>query len=368
MAGFQSSSLNALDILESALPSSALASIDSEFSTFTSQVLAATSTQSSSQDATASTSGASSSDPSPESLPATHTVVASRQSSLTAAPTSRFPRPTGSPASLNSPSSTASTANPASASSRPSSPSTLMTIAAHPFVSSTSAAPSATSAAASSTSQLADASVAGIASGLVAGAVVLFLIGLWLWRQRGQGKLPFSRKKTSSCPSGQRSGKRYFPESAWLYDPVRTPHNASSPPEAHHDRSHPVESVNPQMASTANLIAVPEPRKGVVELASAPPSPPLDPRASSPLLASIAPLPRAGSPEGRKSGSRSPRRKGGNGSEAPGGRRSRGSLAVSCADLQRPMSAIWEEPSRPENEVRQGLLDPGHVNVQCYST
>lgn len=70
------------------------------------------------------------------------------------------------------------------------------------------------------------ASVAGIASGLVAGAVMVFLGGAYYYRQRRKQNKPFLPESFASAigrrHNSQRSGGsgRVYPEVAWLYDPV----------------------------------------------------------------------------------------------------------------------------------------------------
>ena len=194
--------------------------------------------------------------------------------------------------------------------------------------------------------------------------MIFVLAGVWAYRRRQQGKPIFGGIRKGSQRSSKRGSKRIFPESAWLYDPVRTPRDGSPPPQT--EQAAAMAGGRSRAHSAASLI--PEPREGAVELASAPPSPPLHPQPSSPLLAPVMSGARGGSPGSsprRSSGSASPRR---SGSQSPTGRRPRSSMGASRTDLTRPMSAIWEEPSRPSSEVRQGLLAPGNVNFQRHST
>ncbi|KAK3673351.1 hypothetical protein LTR78_006897 [Recurvomyces mirabilis] len=229
-------------------------------------------------------------------------------------------------------------------------PSTMMTVASQPITTSTSTSTPAPTAASTShgAGQLKNASVVGIATGLVAGAVLIFLIGIFLWRRRSQGKAPFANRRPSQR-SSRKGSKRVYPEEAFLYDPKMTPRAASPSLEGErHSRDE----------SATSLI--PDPRRGTVELSSAPPSPPQRP--TSPLLSPVAVA------EERRSHNGSPSRERRNsGGGSPSGRRSRSSLAVSRTDLTRPMSAIWEEPPRPSVDARTGLLSPGPVNMARHS-
>ncbi|KAK0803376.1 hypothetical protein LTR75_007958 [Friedmanniomyces endolithicus] len=260
--------------------------------------------------------------------------------------------------------------------------------------------------------QLKNASVAGIATGLAAAFVLFTLAAIYLYRRHQQGKpLPFfssssssggrfSRLARSRGSKNNRDSQRAFPESAWLYDPARTPPRTGSPPpqlpplehEMQEDRhfSSSTLGLGVGEGSASQMLLIPEPREGAVELGgSAPNSPPQG--FSSPLLALPTATTRGGSGGRRGSGSgigigggaagagagaglgisgtraESPpsqdrRRRSGSPSSGSGswgrrstsqsptpGRRSRGnSLGVgSRTDLTRPMSAIWEElPSR----------------------
>ena len=105
-----------------------------------------------------------------------------------------------------------------------------------------------------------NASVVGISVGLVAGAVLVALGGVFLWRRRKQGKAPFG-------PRGSQRSGRVYPESAWLYDPQITPPRSRA-------------------GSTAEAALLPDPRAGSVEMAAGGLSPNMRPaRPSSPLLA-----------------------------------------------------------------------------------
>ena len=95
-----------------------------------------------------------------------------------------------------------------------------------------------------------NAAVAGISAGLVAGAVLIGLAALFLWRRKKQGKPVFARS------SSQRSGP--YPEVAWLYDPVMTPNGSPG-----HSRSGSMvgenDALQPGMAMTSpNLRPVSE--------------------------------------------------------------------------------------------------------------
>lgn len=108
-----------------------------------------------------------------------------------------------------------------------------------------------------------EASVIGIASGLSAGAVLVGLGGIFLWRRKKQGKPMFGRANSQKSTGGP------YPQVAWLYDPV-----VSRPGSPAHSRT----------GSGANLVpaAAPSPPGGS-EVAEASPS--LRPvRPSSPLL------------------------------------------------------------------------------------
>ena len=325
---------NALSILLSAAPSDFAQSVESAFESVTSQLF-----QPTSQPTTA---------PSP-----------------TNPPSQRPGEPTRRPSPSTTPQPPSTTLSLAITSSPPTS-STLMTIANKPTSFSSTSTPSAT-AIPSSGGQLKNASVAGIATGLAAGAVLFMLAGIYLYRRRQQGKpIPFFGARggsRGSQRSSKRGSKRIFPEVAWLYDPSRTPREGSPPPQEDRERGQEMEMGHSRYGSAASL--VPEPRDGAIELPSAPNSPPQRP--SSPLLSPPMGGGRDRSPENRRS-SDSASRSGGrrSGSGSPSGRKSRQSF--SRPDLQRPMSAIWEEPPRPSVDARTGLLAPGTRNVQRHST
>ncbi|KAK3706620.1 hypothetical protein LTR37_012629 [Vermiconidia calcicola] len=110
-----------------------------------------------------------------------------------------------------------------------------------------------------------NASVAGIASGLSAGAVLVALAGLFFYRRRKQGK-PLFGKQGSQRSAG--SG-RVYPEVAWLYDPVMS--RGDTP---RHSRRN------------SGVDMIPTPRGGSAEMGTDSASPNLRPaRPSSPLLA-----------------------------------------------------------------------------------
>ena len=134
---------------------------------------------------------------------------------------------------------------------------------------------------------LPNASVAGIASGLCAGAVMVALGAFYLHRRRKQGKPILGRWGSQrSAASGP------YPQVAWLYDPKMSP-----PGSPGHSRS--------GSGAEANLL----PREGEQsrEMEAGMASPNLRPaRPSSPLLAPLhMPPSRDQSPDGRRSSSRS---------------------------------------------------------------
>lgn len=131
---------------------------------------------------------------------------------------------------------------------------------------------------------LPNASVAGIASGLSAGAILAGIAGLYIWRRKSQGKPIFRSAPIEGAGDG-----RVYPEVAWLYDPVT---NRAESPDPSQTRS--------RGDSNANLIpAVPDPRPGSVEMEAVEFSPNLRPgRASSPLLAPEIRISRDESPSG----------------------------------------------------------------------
>ncbi|KAK0925183.1 hypothetical protein LTR91_012532 [Friedmanniomyces endolithicus] len=382
----QATSTDAVSVLLNAAPSSVVQSFESAFDSLTSDLLGPTSQPT----------AAPTSQPQPTDTPFnTHptSTPASRPTQNTTPPiSSPFSRPT-----------TFSTPTP----------STFLTAAAA-RPTSTAPTPSATllPSTSSSTGQLKNASVAGIATGLAAAFVLFTLAAIYLYRRHQQGKpLPFfssssssggrfSRLARSRGSKNNRDSQRAFPESAWLYDPPRTPPRTGSPPpqlpplehEMQEDRhfSSSTLGLGVGEGSASQMLLIPEPREGAVELGgSAPNSPPQG--FSSPLLALPTATTRGGSGGRRGSGSgigigggaagagagaglgisgtraESPpsqdrRRRSGSPSSGSGswgrrstsqsptpGRRSRGnSLGVgSRTDLTRPMSAIWEElPSR----------------------
>ncbi|KAK3071632.1 hypothetical protein LTR53_008274 [Teratosphaeriaceae sp. CCFEE 6253] len=338
------STTNALSILLSAAPSELAASVESVFQSLTSELLASATQQRTET-------------PTPED-PST-----SRET----------PRPTSDPFTRDSrptPSATQSIAISTSSASS----STFLTITNAPTsLTSTTATPSTTAAAPQGLAHpLKNASVAGIATGLAAGAVLFALAALFLYRRRQQGKpLPFfgaggRGARTGSQRSSKRGSRRIFPEVAWLYDPSRTPREGSPPPpraDREGERGQEMEMAHSRHESAASLI--PEPRAGAIELPPAPHSPQL--RASDPLLSP----PMVGSSRDESPGrgsSDSASRSGGrrSGSGSPVGRKSRASF--SRPDPTRPMSLIWEEPPRASMDARTGLLAPGTRSVQRHST
>ncbi|KAK5107683.1 hypothetical protein LTR62_000918 [Meristemomyces frigidus] len=318
-ASGDAASTNALSILLEAAPSSVAQSVESALS---SEYMAITSAFS---------------------LPSTTSSLSSRTVSPSAQPT----------ISSDIETSTASVTPVSSLPSKLSTPSasTFMTVASQASSTSSSSSAASTTTAASTShgaGQMKNASVVGISTGAAAAAVLLLLIAAFLWRRRSQGKAPFARRPSQSS---SRRGSRHYPEEAWLYDPKMTPRAGSPPPEGRHIRDE----------SATSLI--PEPRRGTIELSSAPPSPPQHP--TSPLLTPV--LYPTGDERRSYSGSPSRERISSENS-SPNGRRSRSSLAVSRMDLTRPMSAIWEEPGRAAVDARTGLLTPGWGGGVRHST
>lgn len=130
-----------------------------------------------------------------------------------------------------------------------------------------------------------NASVAGIATGLIAGAVLIGIGVVYLFRRRQQGKpVPFFGRQGS-----QRSEGGPYPKVAWLYDPVITP--AGSPGQS-------------RRGSEAEENLLPDPRPGSVEMAGGQPHENLRPTsAQNPFLAP----PHSRSPSPGPSGSSSNR-------------------------------------------------------------
>ncbi|GAB1730408.1 hypothetical protein NU195Hw_Modified_233t1 [Hortaea werneckii] len=203
----------------------------------------------------------------------------------------------------------------------------------------------------SSQEKLQDGPIAGIATGAAAGVVLVLLIALFCLRRRKQNKM----RRGSDLPSRSNS-QRVFPEVAWLYDPKTSgkdhSHSYQEVKQISSRQTSPERSPDP---STALL--VPEPRDGAVEMPSAPPSPNMRASNSSePLLApgpTLFPSNRGSTETLRysaelRSASQSPVRK------------VRNSMHSSRTDLQRPMSAIYENvpTARPNYEAREGLLAP----------
>ncbi|KAK0347100.1 hypothetical protein LTR91_012916 [Friedmanniomyces endolithicus] len=413
----QATSTDAVSVLLNAAPSSVVQSFESAFESLTSDLLGSTS-----QPTAAPTSQSQPTDTPSNAPPAS--LPASRPTQNTNPPiSSPFSRPT----IFSTPT-----------------PSTFLTAAARPT--STTPTPSTTplpATSSSTTGQLKNASVAGVATGLAAAFVLFTLAAIYLYRRHQQGKpLPFfssssgrfSRLARSRGTNNNRDSQRAFPESAWLYDPARTPPRNGSPPpqlpplehEMQEDRhfSSSTLGLGVGEGSASEMLLIPEPREGAVELGgSAPNSPPRG--VSSPLLALPTATSRGGGGGRRGSGSgigigggaagagagaglgisgaaaraESPpasqqdrRRRSGSPSSGSGswgrrstsqsptpGRRSRGnSLGVgSRTDLTRPMSAIWEEaPLRGGGgggggfvDDRTGLLAPiSGGNLARHST
>ncbi|KXT01941.1 hypothetical protein AC578_2562 [Pseudocercospora eumusae] len=286
---------NALSVLLSALPSDVVSSFASEYHDFTSILFRPASTERpetpSSRPTTVETSMRPSTRPQTTSIPPSTSIPAIR-------PATSHPTTSSTSITLASSSTTLSTITRSS--------STTSSVAAATSTAAPTAAPA---------PRLANASIAGIATGVAAGAVVLLMGALFLWRRRQQGKAPFARK------TSQRSG-RVYPEVAWLYDPAPSP-----PPEGEMQDRHAPESalLNPQGGATE-----------MTPMASAPGTPELGPaRPESPLLPPAMPAARARSPGGSPGGS--DRSSAGSSS---GGRRSGRSSAGSVGR----MLPIFEEP------------------------
>ncbi|KAF7192850.1 hypothetical protein HII31_05833 [Pseudocercospora fuligena] len=295
---------NALSVLLSALPSDVVSSFASEYHDFTSIIFRPASTERpetselgeptsrpSSRPTTSETSMRPSTRPQMTSIP----PFTSRP---TMRPTTSHPTTSSTPITSASSSTTLSTITRSS--------STTSSIAAATSTAAPTAAPA---------PQLKNASIAGIATGVAAGAVVVLMGAFFLWRRRQQGKAPFARK------TSQRSG-RVYPEVAWLYDPAPSP-----PPEGEMQDRHASERalLNPQGGATE-----------MTPMASAPGTPELRPaRPESPLLPPVMPAARGHSPGGSPSGSN----RSSLGSSS-GGRRSGRSSAGSVGR----MVPIFEEP------------------------
>lgn len=281
---------NALDVLLSALPSSVAESLESQFSATATDV----------------------STTRPSSRPTTRPTTRTRPVSTTSSSTSSIP--TSSSSTITSSSTTFTT----------STRSTSNTI------SSTSSSPSSTSTNApptdSNSSRLENNAVAGIATGVTAGAVLIILAVVFFLRRRQQGK-PFFGPRASQ--RSKTSGRAY-PEIAWLYDPAPTPPN--EPSSSHHQREESASSLLPQVREPemAAMAAAP--------LGSNPyRSPELRPAGpESPLLPPNMPAARDESPGGSPSGS--PR----SSSQSPR-RSARSSVNSSAGDGRRPLHAIFEE-------------------------
>ncbi|KAF2170034.1 hypothetical protein M409DRAFT_51806 [Zasmidium cellare ATCC 36951] len=282
---------NALDVLLSALPSSVAESLESQFSATATEV----------------------STTRPSSRPTTRPTTRTRPVSTTS--TSASSIPTSSSSTITSSSTTF----------------TISTRSTSNTISSTSSSPSSTSTNApptdSNSSRLENNAVAGIATGVTAGAVLIILAVVFFLRRRQQGK-PFFGPRASQ--RSKTSGRAY-PEIAWLYDPAPTPPN--EPSSSHHQGEESASSLLPQVREPemAAMAAAP--------LGSNPyRSPELRPAAGpeSPLLPPNMPAARDESPGGSPSGS--PR----SSSQSPR-RSARSSVNSSAGDGRRPLHAIFEE-------------------------
>ncbi|EME82912.1 uncharacterized protein MYCFIDRAFT_211194 [Pseudocercospora fijiensis CIRAD86] len=289
---------NALSVLLSALPSDVVSSFASEYHDFTSINFRPASTER----PETSEPGQPTSRPSSRPTNFQTSMRPSSRPHMTSIP----PLFTSRPPTTSIPVTSTSTSSSTTLSTMTRSSSTTSSIAAATSTAAPTAAPS---------PQLANASIAGIATGVAAGAVLTLMAAFFLWRRRQQGKPPFARK------SSQRSAPVY-PEVAWLYDPTPSP-----PPEGEMQDGH---------ASERALL---NPQGGAAEmtpLASAPGTPELRPaRPESPLLPPVMPAARRRSPGASPSGSN----RSSIGSSS-GGRRSGRSSAGSVGR----MVPIFEEP------------------------
>lgn len=312
-------STNALDVLLSALPESIAGPIQSELSSIAGVVVpaessSATTTDSSSATATdSSSSSTGSSDTSPTNPKHTKTPNKTPTHRPTSEPTSR---PTGRPTRTRpnnhhtGPPTTLSTSHTTSSTSQSTDTETTTQTD-----STTGAAATNTDAPASiGAHPISNASIAGIATGLGAAAVLGVLAGVYIYRRKHGDKNRFSMFGRSNSKS---SGRAY-PEVAWLYDPKPSP-----PGSPGHSRN-----ASAAEGDGAEERLMPDPRAGSMEVVGSA-SPQLAPvRPTSPLLAPHLPPSREQSPGGSPSGS--------------SGRRSRGSRDVS-ADNIRLLRPINEE-------------------------
>lgn len=118
----------------------------------------------------------------------------------------------------------------------------------------------------------------GIATGAASGGVLAILAGVFLWRRRQQGKSPFAGR-------GGNGGKGVYPEVAWLYDPNITPPRSRA-------------------GSGSGQQLIPEPRPGSVEIGGTPIMGGHSPEmrgVSSPLLAPVVAASRDMTGGGRRS-------------------------------------------------------------------
>lgn len=185
----------------------------------------------------------------------------------------------------------------------------------HTHASSTSSSiPAATTTAAPpvDSQQISNGTIAGVATGVVAGAVLIILGIILLIRRRRQGQAPFG-------PRGSQRSKgsgRAYPEVAWLYDPAPTPPNEPSPHREESDAS--LLPRAPEMTAAGG--ASPHLR-------------PVGP--DSPLLPPHMPFAPGASPVTSPNSSR-------NSSPRSAGRRS-GRSSINSSDPRRPLHIISEE-------------------------
>ncbi|TKA36558.1 hypothetical protein B0A54_13560 [Friedmanniomyces endolithicus] len=266
----QAASTNAVSVLLNVAPSSVVQSFESAFESLTSDLLSPTSQPT----------AVPTSQPQPTDVPS-NTPPASLPASP---PTQNTSPPISSPYSQPTAFSTPT-------------PSTFLTATARPTSTTSTLSPTPPPSSSSSTGQLKNASVAGIATGLAAAFVLFTLAAIYLYRRHQQGK-PFPFLSSSSSSGGRlsrlarsrgtntnRDSQRAFPESAWLYDPARTPPRTGSPPprlpplehEMQQDRhfsSSTTLGLGTGEGSASEVLLIPEPREGAVELGgSAPGSP-----------------------------------------------------------------------------------------------
>ena len=269
---------NALSILFSALPSSIAAPLKSEFHSVISAIAPADQSSTNTADSSHTTPTHSPTNNSPHKSPTGRpkgTPTGRPKGRPTRRPNNR---PTNHPTHRPTNRPTHHTTHPTTLHT---SPSTITSGASH---TSGTSKPTSTDAPIGS-HPISNASVAGIASGLGAAAVLGVLAGVYLWR-----------RKQANKPLFRRSGPpQAYPEVAWLYDPKMTPQGSPG-----HSRSGSV-------ADGAEERLIPEPRPGSVEMPGSEMAGGLSPnlrpaRPSSPLLAPYLPPPRDQSPGGSPSG------------------------------------------------------------------